>query len=81
MAASGQKLTLSEVLSKSALGQKLTFTSKGELNDFLNGDSREAWTPRARASPLLCGPSVDVAGCVPNNFVHASRLGKHRHMT
>ena len=24
----------------------------------------------------LCGPSLDVAGCVPNNFVHASRLGK-----
>src|SRR5262252_5869322 len=42
---------------------------------------REAWTPRARASPLLCGPSLDVAGCVPNNFVHAPRLGKHRHMT
>ena len=42
---------------------------------------REAWTRRARASPLLCGPSLDVVGCVPNNFVDASRLGKHRHMT
>ena len=65
----------------SAKGQKLTFTSKGQLNDFLNGDSREAWTRRARASPLLCGPSLEVAGCVPNNFIHAPRLGKHRHMT
>ena len=55
-------------------GPKLTFTSKGELNDFLNGDV-------AKHGPLLCGPLLDVAGCVPNNFVHAPRLGKHRHMT
>ena len=29
---------------------------------------------------LRCEPSLDVGRCVPDDFVYAPRLGKHRHM-
>jgi len=33
-----------------------------------------------RAGKLRCEPCLDVGRCVPDNFVYAARLGKHRHM-